>query len=249
MEGLAQVIGATSYSDTLALKIPVICNTISHLGYNSEFDAILDFRLEGKRAINQLNDSLSFFKLITPHHKRHIDFSASTSFLTEMPEDLQSNVISCPTSNPKNENPNSIRGLFCAYKRDDVSASEFERFWNSDEHEQQLMEYADILKAEGFYKTLLKPDSDFDQMNLKLGYREPFDGVVDFRWSSLDALKQVASSPNLYQHFARLRDARTSWINSPRSSLLITEPPALSRQTMKVIAPQAEAETELVDSF
>ncbi len=83
-----------------------------------------------------------------------------------------------------------IRFINCVRRREDISADEFRRFWNSPEFEYLFERLFLIVQPHRFAKNLTLQIDANEQIRQERGGGEPFDGTIEYWWHDASELLQ-----------------------------------------------------------
>jgi uncharacterized protein (TIGR02118 family) len=115
-----------------------------------------------------------------------------------------------------------IKLVFAIRRRADMSAEEFHRYWR-EEHGPLARRLLSELGARRYVQTHTL-ESDLNQALAEArGTQEPYDGLAEVSWESLDALVAAAGSEEGQRANATLTEDEARFIDFERSSLFLTE--------------------------
>jgi uncharacterized protein (TIGR02118 family) len=111
---------------------------------------------------------------------------------------------------------------FVVRRRDDVGRTEFHRYWRED-HGPLVRSFQGIL---GFrrYAQLHRLDTPFDgALRASRGAAEPYDGIAQVWWDSLEAMSAGSRSPEGRAATRTLVEDEGRFVDLARSSLWLNE--------------------------
>lgn len=111
-----------------------------------------------------------------------------------------------------------IKLSFAVRRRDDVDPVEFHRYWQH-EHGPLVRSVAADLDIRRYVQTHRIETPFNDALRASRSALEPFDGVAELWWDSLDALAAASGSPAGQAAGARLLEDEARFIDLARSAL------------------------------
>ena len=116
-----------------------------------------------------------------------------------------------------------IKLVFCLRRLPTLSASEFQRYWH-DNHAELVRRHADALGIRRYTQNHTFTDARLSPVSeLRGGRVDPFDGVAELWWDSVEnLLEAMSTAEGLNAGRALLEDERT-FIDLPNSPLFFTE--------------------------
>jgi uncharacterized protein (TIGR02118 family) len=115
-----------------------------------------------------------------------------------------------------------VKLVFCARRLPHLSREEFQRYWR-DTHGPLVRGYAPLLRVRRYVQTHTIDDAVNDALRASRGGPEPFDGVAELWWDSIDDLRQGAGSEEGREAGEALLADERRFIDLPRSPLWIAE--------------------------
>ena len=115
-----------------------------------------------------------------------------------------------------------IKLTFCLRRRDGMTLDEFQRYWR-DEHGPLVRRHADTLGIRRYVQLHRRPSPVDDALRASRGGPEPYDGVAELWFDSVDALAVAASSPEGQAAGAALLEDEQRFIDLEASPLWIGE--------------------------
>src|SRR5690242_2423451 len=87
-----------------------------------------------------------------------------------------------------------IKLTFAVMRRGDVAPEEFHRYWR-DEHGPLVRSFREVLNIRRYVQTHRIESPFNDALQASRNALEPFDGVAELWWESIDALVAGSSTP------------------------------------------------------
>lgn len=112
--------------------------------------------------------------------------------------------------------------VFCVRKRPDMSMEEFRRFW-WEEHGPFVKERAAILNMKRYVQMPRLLQEGFESVATARGAPEPYDGIAQVSWESLDDLKATFTDPAARRAARELLEDERRFIDFTRSPIFFTE--------------------------
>ncbi len=115
-----------------------------------------------------------------------------------------------------------IKLIFCLRRLPTLSVPEFQRYWAED-HAQLVRRHAPALRIRRYTQSHTFADERLDPViALRGGQVDPYDGVAEIWWDSIEDLIEAVSTPEgMTAGGALLEDERT-FIDLPNSPLLFS---------------------------
>jgi uncharacterized protein (TIGR02118 family) len=115
-----------------------------------------------------------------------------------------------------------VKLVFCARRLPELSRREFQRYWR-DTHGPLVRGYAPLLGIRRYVQTHTADDPVNDALRASRGGPEPFDGVAELWWDSIDELRRGATSEEGRKAGEALLADERRFIDLGRSPLWIAE--------------------------
>lgn len=112
--------------------------------------------------------------------------------------------------------------VFCVRKRADMSVEEFRRFW-WEEHGPYVKERAPTLRMKRYVQMPRLLAEGFESVATARGAPEPYDGIAQVSWDSLDDLKATFTDPAAKRAARELLEDERRFIDFSRSPISFTE--------------------------
>ncbi len=112
--------------------------------------------------------------------------------------------------------------VFCVRKRPDLSDEEFRRIW-WEEHGPFVKERAKTLRMKRYVQMPRLLEPGFESVASARGAPEPFDGVAQVSWESMDDLKATFTDPAARRCARELLEDERRFIDFSRSPIFFTE--------------------------
>ena len=116
-----------------------------------------------------------------------------------------------------------IRFINCVRRREDISADDFRRYWNSPEFEQLFQRFFMIVQPQGFAKNLTLQVSANEQIRQERGSSEPFDGTIEFWWDNAADLLEKYDAPEAQEIRKEMLGFQQQFIDIQRCHAFFTE--------------------------
>jgi uncharacterized protein (TIGR02118 family) len=87
-----------------------------------------------------------------------------------------------------------IKLVFCVRRRPDIDEAEFHRYWR-DEHGPLVRRHAEVLRIRRYVQTHRIDTPANDALRASRNTQQPYDGVAELWWESIDDLAAGTSSP------------------------------------------------------
>ena len=124
--------------------------------------------------------------------------------------------------NPGRPDNAMVKLIFAIRRREDLSQEEFHRYW-LEEHGPLARGLLEALGATGYVQSHSLGDDLNAALAATRGTAEPYDGVAEVSWESLDALMAASGSEEGQRINETLREDEARFIDFERSSFFITE--------------------------
>ena len=115
-----------------------------------------------------------------------------------------------------------IKLVFALRRRQDLSRDEFQRYWR-ERHAPLVREHADTLGIRRYVQTHTLPDGVHAALRMSRGAPEPYDGVAELWFDSLEALANGVASDDGQAAATALLDDERRFIDHARSPLWLAE--------------------------
>ncbi|HFD81652.1 MAG TPA: hypothetical protein ENK05_14865 [Gammaproteobacteria bacterium] len=116
-----------------------------------------------------------------------------------------------------------IRYINCIRKRADISAGEFREYWLSAEYGELLERVAGFYQAERHFRSLTLQVEMGERLISERGLAEPFDGTVEFYWTSASRLASLYETEDAKKLAEQLGKYQSEFIDLSRSTAFFTE--------------------------
>jgi uncharacterized protein (TIGR02118 family) len=115
-----------------------------------------------------------------------------------------------------------VKIVFCARRLPHLSLEEFQRYWRHT-HGPLVRSYAGLLGIRRYVQTHTIDDAVNEALRASRGGPEPFDGVAELWWDSVDDLVRGAGSEEGRRAGAALLEDERRFIDLPRSPLWVAQ--------------------------
>lgn len=112
--------------------------------------------------------------------------------------------------------------VFCVRKRPEMSVEEFRRYW-WEEHGPYVKARAATLRMKRYVQMPRLLEAGFESVAQARGAPEPYDGVAQVSWESLDDLKATFADPAAKRAARELQEDERRFIDFSRSPIFFTE--------------------------
>lgn len=115
-----------------------------------------------------------------------------------------------------------IKMVVEVWKRPDMTQQAFEKRWLV-EHGKLVKQYA---KAMGFVRYVQShkiPSKDIEEFGKERGWKEPFDGLTEVWWESMEAMQSALASPEGQKASKILQQDEMQFIDTKRISAFLAE--------------------------
>jgi uncharacterized protein (TIGR02118 family) len=115
-----------------------------------------------------------------------------------------------------------VKLVYCLRRRDDVPEEEFHRYWLED-HGPLVRSVGDAIGAVRYVQShTVAPDLNAFLQESR-GSTEPYDGITEVWWESLEALQAGLGRPEALEAQQRLVEDESTFIDFARSCVFMTE--------------------------
>jgi uncharacterized protein (TIGR02118 family) len=115
-----------------------------------------------------------------------------------------------------------VKLVYCVRRRPDIEPEEFHRYWLRD-HGRLVAELAAAIGAKKYVQSHTM-GADIDELlRRSRGCLEPFDGITEVWWESVDGFSAGAQSPEGRAAAQRLLEDEARFIDLAASALFMTE--------------------------
>jgi uncharacterized protein (TIGR02118 family) len=118
--------------------------------------------------------------------------------------------------------PTMVKLIFCVHRHADVDEAEFHRYWR-EEHGPLVRSLAPVLGIRRYVQVHTTPGPVSDALAASRGAPEPFDGVAELWFDSVDALMEDASTPEGAAAADALLVDERRFVDHARSPLFLAE--------------------------
>ena len=115
-----------------------------------------------------------------------------------------------------------IKLVYCVRRREDISEAEFFRYWK-EEHGPLVRSVAAELRARRYVQSHTTASGVNAGLSEGRGLGEPFDGITEVWWESVDELVAGSASPEGQEAGRRLYEDEARFINFSDSRLFLTD--------------------------
>lgn len=115
-----------------------------------------------------------------------------------------------------------IKLVYCIRRREDVPEDEFHRYW-LDEHGPLVRSVADAIGAVRYVQSHTVSPELNAFLRQSRGSAEPYDGITEVWWESLEAVQAGMGAPGSLEAQQRLMEDESKFIDFARSCVFMTE--------------------------
>jgi uncharacterized protein (TIGR02118 family) len=115
-----------------------------------------------------------------------------------------------------------VKLVYCIRRREDVSPEEFHRYW-LEEHGPLVRSVAGAIGAVRYVQSHTVAPELNAVLRESRGSAEPYDGITEVWWESLDALQASMGTPESQDAQRRLLEDESAFIDVARSAVFMTE--------------------------
>ena len=115
-----------------------------------------------------------------------------------------------------------IKLVYCVRRKAEISAEEFSRYW-LEEHGALVKSVAGVLRARRYVQSHTTAAGVNAGLSEGRGLGEPFDGITEVWWESVDELLAGSSSEAGREAAGRLQEDESRFIDFSDSRLFLTE--------------------------
>lgn len=115
-----------------------------------------------------------------------------------------------------------IKIVFCLRRKPGLSLNEFQTYWKND-HRDLVLANADVLGIRRYVQSHTQPSEFSDRMRQYRQTPEPFDGIAELWYESLDALEKISATNAARRASRTLRDDEETFIDLANSPMWIVE--------------------------
>jgi uncharacterized protein (TIGR02118 family) len=119
-----------------------------------------------------------------------------------------------------------IKLVYCVRRKAEIEADEFFRYW-LDEHGPLVKSVAQVLNARRYVQSHSTEAAVNAGLSKGRGLGEPFDGITEVWWDSVDELIAGSASPEGQSASRRLQEDESHFIDFVDSRLFLTEEHAI----------------------
>ncbi len=131
-----------------------------------------------------------------------------------------------PQLNPPPAHRRRVAGMvklvYCVRRREDVAEDEFHRYW-LDEHGPLVRSVADAIGAVRYVQSHAVSPELNAFLRQSRGSAEPYEGITEVWWESLEALQAGLGAPESLEAQQRLIEDESKFIDFARSCVFMTE--------------------------
>jgi uncharacterized protein (TIGR02118 family) len=115
-----------------------------------------------------------------------------------------------------------VKLVYCVRRRADVAEDEFHRYWLH-EHGPLVRSVADAIGAVRYVQSHAVSPELNALLRQSRGSAEPYEGITEVWWESLEALRAGLGAPESLEAQRRLIEDESKFIDFARSCVFITE--------------------------
>jgi len=115
-----------------------------------------------------------------------------------------------------------IKLVYCVRRRADISSKEFYRYW-LEEHGALVTRLARALRARRYVQSHGTAPEATAGLSKSRGLGEPFDGITEVWWDSVDDLVAASDTPEGREAARQLQQDEANFIDFADSRLMLTE--------------------------
>jgi uncharacterized protein (TIGR02118 family) len=115
-----------------------------------------------------------------------------------------------------------VKLVYCVRRREDVPEDEFHRYW-LDEHGPLVRSVADAIGAVRYVQSHTVSPELNAFLRQSRGSAEPYEGITEVSWESLEALQAGMGAPESLEAQQRLIEDESKFIDFARSCVFMTE--------------------------
>ena len=115
-----------------------------------------------------------------------------------------------------------VKLVYCIRRREDVPEDEFHRYW-LDEHGPLVRSVADAIGAVRYVQSHTVSPELNAFLRQSRGSAEPYDGITEVWWESLEAVQAGMGAPEGLEAQQRLVEDESKFIDFARSCVFMTE--------------------------
>ena len=115
-----------------------------------------------------------------------------------------------------------IKLVYCVRRRADISREEFFRYW-LENHGPLFEGVAHALRARRYVQSHATQFEATEELSKSRGLGEPFDGITEAWWASLDDLSQAMQTDEGREAARQLQADEAKFVNFSESRLMLTE--------------------------
>jgi uncharacterized protein (TIGR02118 family) len=119
-----------------------------------------------------------------------------------------------------------VKLVYCIRRREDVSPEEFHRYW-LEEHGPLVRRVAGAIGAVRYVQSHTVAPELNAILRESRGSAEPYDGITEVWWESLDTLVASMGTPESQDAQRRLLEDESVFIDVARSAVFMTEEQAI----------------------
>lgn len=115
-----------------------------------------------------------------------------------------------------------IKLVYCIRRRGDVSREEFFRYW-LENHGALFTGVARTLRGRRYVQSHATEPEATEALSKSRGMGEPFDGITEVWWDSLEDLMQAMDTPEGREAARQLETDEANFVDFSQSRLMLTE--------------------------
>ena len=117
-----------------------------------------------------------------------------------------------------------IRLISCIKRKLDVTPSEFQKYWDAPQFQDQINNMASTLNAiRGVKNRTLHVEANVLAQELRETEVEPFDGTIEYWWKSAQDFQGLLSTPEAEQALKEMKIFQEPFVDSANCSVFFTE--------------------------
>jgi len=115
-----------------------------------------------------------------------------------------------------------IKMVYCLHRLPHLSREEFQRYWR-ETHGPLVRKHAATLRIRRYVQVHTKYDETNERMRARRNGPEPYDGVAELWWDSLEDFAPATAAPERQQASQELFADEQRFIDHPRSPAWLAE--------------------------
>jgi len=115
-----------------------------------------------------------------------------------------------------------VKLIFCVHRLPSLSRAECTRYWR-EQHAPLVRRHAATLRIRRYVQSYTLESPLNEMLRESRGAAEPYDGVAELWWDSLEELEAAFSAPEAQQAGLALLEDEHRFVDLPRSRIWLTE--------------------------